>query len=106
MTETEFCIPDQDCYDGKIQSLCALLGKPPRSKTDEFLENFRKGGRGVISDLKNFIANLVLVRLVYGKKLQYIFQKMGGGVKGRSEIFRKFIRFGERWLSFGLAHSG
>ena len=35
------------------------------------------------------------------KKLQYIFQKNGQGgkgVKGCSEIFRKFIRFGERRL--------
>ena len=32
----------------------------------------------------------------FGKKLQYDFPKMGGGgrVKGRLELFRKFIRFG------------
>ena len=47
-----------------------------------------------ISDLKNFFANLVLVQPVCGKKSQYIFRKRGGGVKRRSEIFRKFIHFG------------
>ena len=32
-------------------------GKPVYTKTDEFPENFRKGGEGgVISDPKNFIA--------------------------------------------------
>ena len=29
-----------------------------------------------------------------GKNLQYDFLKMRGGVKGRLELFRKFIRFG------------
>ena len=29
-----------------------------------------------------------------GKNLQYDFRKMRGGIKGRLELFRKFIRFG------------
>ena len=32
------------------------------------------------------------------RKLQYDFLKMRGGVKGRLEFFRKFIRFGSRTL--------
>ena len=35
-----------------------IVGKPPLGKTDEFSENFRKGG-GVISDLENFVAKLL-----------------------------------------------
>ena len=30
----------------------------------------------------------------FGKNLQHNFLKMRGGVKGRLELFRKFIRFG------------
>ena len=30
----------------------------------------------------------------FRKKLQHNFPKMRGGVKGRLELFRKFIRFG------------
>ena len=30
----------------------------------------------------------------FGKKLQFDFLKMRGGVKGRLELFRKFNRFG------------
>ena len=98
------------------------------TKTDEFPENFRKGGGGegvisdpknfiaiffalekailvmnfrkklrkgggVISDLKNFIANLVLVQPVCGKNRNIFSEKGAGGVRGRSEIFRKFIGF-------------
>ena len=44
----------------------------------------------------------MLVRLIcqeFLKKLQYIFLEGAGGVvEGRSEIFRKFIRFGEQRL--------
>ena len=57
------------------------------TKTDEFPENFRKGG-GVISDLKNFIANLVLVQPVCEKN-RNIFSEKGGG----SKAVRKFFHF-------------
>ena len=79
------------------------LGKPVSTKTDEFPENFRKGGEGVISDPKNFIAIFFALEFAnckfsagatgLRKKSQYFFPKKGG-VRGRSEIFRKFIRFG------------
>ena len=35
------------------------------------------------------------------KKAQYDFPKMRGGVKGRLELFRKFIRFGRARLPLG-----
>ena len=35
-----------------------FLGTLVLTKTDEFSENFRRGGGGVISELKNFIAIL------------------------------------------------
>ena len=38
------------------------LGKPVSTKTDEFPENFRKGG--VISDPKNFIAIFFALEMV------------------------------------------
>ena len=64
-----------------------------------FRKNIKKGG--VISDLKNFIANLVLVQPVWEKNRNIFFRKRGGGGgRGRSEIFRKFIRFGSYRLPF------
>ena len=58
-----------------------------------FRKNSKKGG-GVISNLKNFIANLVLVQRFVEKIAIFFSEKGAGGVRGRSEIFRKFIRFG------------
>ena len=59
-----------------------------------FRKNFKKGG-GVNFDLKNFIANLVPAQPVC-EKIAMKFSEKGAGevVKGRSEIFWKFIRFG------------
>ena len=51
-----------------------------------FQKNFKKGG-GVISDLKNFIANLVPAQPVCGKNRNEIFRKRGGG---GSKAVRKF----------------
>ena len=54
---------------------------------DEFPENFRKGGEGVISDLKNFIAiffALETVILVMNFRKNF---KKGGGGHFRSEKF-------------------
>ena len=59
---------------------------------------------GVISDLKIFIANLVLVQPVCGKN-RNIFLKKGRGVKGRSEIFRIFIHFGADRLPLDANYS-
>ena len=65
--------------------------------------NFRKspkgGGEGVIFNPKIYITDFCHYRRYFvhefRKKLQYDFPKMrGGGVKGRLELFRKFIRFG------------
>ena len=62
-----------------------------------FWKNFKRVV--VISDLKNFIANLVRLGPVCGKNCNIFSEKgAGGGVKGRSEIFRKFICFLERRL--------
>ena len=60
----------------------------------DFPEKRQKGG-GVISDLKIFIANLVRFGPVW-KKIAIFFSEKGagGGVRGRSEIFRKFIDIG------------
>ena len=81
--------------------------------------NFRKTsevGGGVISDLKNYVANFSIkngnflgekggghanpneFRCKFSglpKKAQHFFPKIGwGGVRGRLEVFRKFIKFG------------
>ena len=53
----------------------------------EFPEKASKRGGWVISDLKNFIANLVLVQPVCGKNRNIFFRKRGGG---GSEAVRKF----------------
>ena len=55
---------------------------------------------GLDFNLKNFIANLVLVQPVCGKKRNIFSKKGAGGVKGRSEIFRKFINFREGRLPY------
>ena len=65
----------------------------------DFPEKCQKGGGGVISDLKNFVANLVRFGPVSEKNRNIFFRKRGGGgVKGRSEIFRKFIYIGKGGL--------
>ena len=80
-------------------------------------------GGGVISDLKNYVANFSIKNEHFGavktmnfrkkggghaipnefrckflglpKKAQHCFPKIGwGGVRGRLEVFRKFIEFG------------
>ena len=59
--------------------------------------NFRKKGGGH-SNPKNFVADFSISR----KKAQHSFPKIGwvgvGGVRGRLEVFRKFIEFGRRPL--------
>ena len=52
-----------------------------------FRKKLRKGG--VISNLKNFIANLVLVQPVCGKN-RNIFSEKGAGGEGGSGAVRKF----------------
>ena len=64
-----------------------LLGKPVVSEMNEF---------PVISDPKNFVANSVLVAMNFWKNRNIFPEKgagVGGRVKGRSEIFQKFIHF-------------
>ena len=74
------------------------LGKPTPSKTDDFSEKFQRGG--VSFSIQKFMLQIFTIIddtsvMNFGKKLQYDFPKMmGGGVKGRLELFRKFIRFG------------
>ena len=76
--------------------LYAALGTGQATKTDEFSENFQGGG--VIFNPKIYVADFGplyrAVKWVWGKKLQYDFLKMMGGVKGCLELLRKFIRFG------------
>ena len=60
-----------------------------------FRKNFEIGGEGggAISDPKNFVANSVLVVMIL-EKIATFFPKKGGGgrgVKGRLELFQKFI---------------
>ena len=55
------------------------------------------------SDLKNVIANLVLVQPVcqeFLKNRNTFSRKGAGGVKGRLEFFQKIICFGEYWHPF------
>ena len=78
-----------------------FLGKPPLGKTDEFPENFRRGGGGKFPILKMFLQFFCIRNCSFGnEKIAIYFPKKGhgGGGKGRSEIFRKFSRFAERRL--------
>ena len=63
---------------------------------DVFLEKFRKGGGGVISDPKNYIADFVGFKAVYfgEKKAQCNFQKGGerGGVIANPKNFIANLR--------------
>ena len=65
--------------------------------------NFRKtseGGGGVISDPKNYVALFLVKEKRNGHrfpgKSATLFSKnrVRGGVRGRLEVFRKFIKFG------------
>ena len=62
-----------------------------------FWETSKKGW-GVVFNPKIDVADLrPLQRFfsdVFRKKLQYDFQKGGGGIEGRLDFLRKFIRFG------------
>ena len=60
------------------------------------------GGWGVISDLKNFIANLVLVQPVCGKN-HNIFSEKGAG--GGSKAVRKFSENSSVLVETGFPHS-
>ena len=59
------------CEEKESDQCNAVKGKPSVTKMDEFSENFQRVGGAVISDLKNFIANLVLVQPVCGKIAMY-----------------------------------
>ena len=72
--------------------------------------NFRKSsqGGGVISNPKIYVADFchykgVLRSWILEKICNMIFRKWGGGegVKGRLDLFRKFIRFGRDKLPLG-----
>ena len=45
----------------------------------------------MLQNLDHYIGQILEV---FWKNVQHIFPKMGGGVKGRVEFFRKFICFG------------
>ena len=65
---------------------------------DVFLEMFRRGGGGAISDPKNYIADFVGFKAVYfGSKFWKKCPKRGGGGGGQGslEIFQKTSIFGE-----------
>ena len=75
----------------------SVLGKPVSPDSNEFPENFRKGG-GRHFRSKKFHCNFFCIRNgnfgnEFAEKIAMKFSEKGaGGVKGRSEIFRKFIR--------------
>ena len=78
------------------------LGKDGSSKTDEFLEKFQKGG-GVISNPKIYVADFCHYKRFLGhvfrkKSATWFSENEGGGIKGRLELFQKFIRFGSAAL--------
>ena len=54
-----------------------------------FRKNFKKGGRGVISDLKNFIANLGRFGPVCGKNCNIFSEKEAGGAKAVRKFSKK-----------------
>ena len=54
----------------------------------DFPEKRQKGGVGVISDLKHFVANLVRFGPVWKKNWNIFFRKRGGG--GGAKAVRKF----------------
>ena len=84
----------------KLYKNPATLGRPVFARMDELSEKLRKDGR-LISDLKNFIANLVLMQpelsswISEEKKRNISSWKRGRRVKGCSEFLKKFIHFGE-----------
>ena len=90
---------NKHCTFSSVQSKWPFLGTHSPSKTDEFSEKFQRGGE-VIFNPKIYVADFCHFRRYFGhefqKKLQHNFPKMSGegGVKGRLELFRKFIRFG------------
>ena len=80
-----------------LSCLClTFLGVTVGAKMDVFLEKVRKGGGGVISDPKNYIADFVGFKAVYfGKKAQCNFHKRtGGGVKAVWKFSKKTSIFG------------
>ena len=78
----------------------ASLGKHPPPKTDEFSEKFRGGGSFPIQKFMLQIFAIIKGTSVmnFGTNPQHDFPKMRGGIKGRLELFRKFIRFGRAKL--------
>ena len=76
---------------------------PRNTKTDEFSEELRRVGGGSFSIQKSILQIFAIIDntsvMNFRKKLQYNFPKMsGGGVKGRLQLFRKFISFGDAIL--------
>ena len=88
------------------------LGKPVFSEKDDFFKKqIRRGWGGHFRSKKNCYnlfaldcCNLVCVWMNFQKNRNIVSWKRGrgGGVKGRSEIFRKFIHFWEDGLPLSL----
>ena len=84
-----------------VLSVCGRLWKPTPSKTDEFSEKFQRVWGGGSFSIQKFMLQIFAIIddtsvMNFRKNLQHNFPKMRGGrgVKGRLELFRKFIRFG------------
>ena len=93
---------------GRTYHRMANLGKPVPSKTEEFSEKFRTGGGSFpIQKFKLQIFAIIkgISVMNFGTNSQHDFPKMRGGVKGRLELFRKFIRFGEGMLPLNNAET-
>ena len=75
----------------------SCLGSITWTKFDEFSEHFRMGGgsfpiRKIM--LRFFGKGKALRAPISRTKAQHFFPKIGWGVRGRLEVFRKFIKFG------------
>ena len=69
------------------------------------LQFFLHWKRGVISYLKKIIAIFFAFERIFGKNRNIFPEKgAGGGVKGRLELFQKFIDFGRDGLPLLTTH--
>ena len=66
-------------------------------------------GKGRVGLPKIYIADFGPIyralERAFGEKMQYNFPKIRGGIKGRLEFFRKFVRFGTATRPLGTVEN-
>ena len=81
-----------------LENPCKSLGTYTHTKTDEFSEKLTPSFPIQEFMLQIFASIKGTLVMNSEKNLQRDFPKMRGGVKGRLELFRKFMRFGSGML--------